>query len=216
MSSLKKWQTAAVVLALVVAPSVVRAEIIKADFAESLDLPDPTVGSSIGPRLLLNLGVALPSTGPQLTAANTIANPSSWNDVLNVTFDATTNILSLTADDSNVYQDITVTLSNLLFSSGEKVIGITPITLGSAVTPDTAAPTVGTSFTDTSFIVSYTVTGSGHGQFSINPAPAADTFQVTLGATATVPEPATSVISVSTSTLVLLGYALRRRKSANA
>ena len=68
----------------------------------------------------------------------TLSNPSKWNNSLNVSFDPTTDILSLRGDGDNDYQIITVTLSDLMFNvPGEIVTGITPIWVGNAVYPDT-------------------------------------------------------------------------------
>lgn len=184
------------------------AQITRADFGESLDLPD---FSAAGPRVLENLDVALPSAGPQLTAANTVSNPSNWNNVLNVSFDATTNILTLTGDGNNDYQTITVTLSDLQFAlPGQVITGITPISTGNAVTPGSAVPTITPSFTANSFSVNYAVPLGNNFDFNITPA--SDTYQVTLGsAPAAAPEPGT--IALLGVGLGVMGVVARRRNA---
>jgi PEP-CTERM motif len=172
--------------------SFATAGIITADYNESLDLPGD--GSS-GPRIEQLLGVSLPDpTSPQLTAANITSNPSEWDSSLNVSFDPTTDILSLFGDGGNDYQIITVTLSNLVFDvPGQVVIGITPISVGNAVVPDTgdADPTLTTTpfFTANSFGVTYSAANISTTSNDFDITTDTDTFQVELGAA--VPEPGT-------------------------
>jgi hypothetical protein len=130
------------------------ASVIKADFLESLDLP--TADGANGPRIVGVTGVLLPSIGPQLTSANEISNPSFWANMLNVSFDSATNILSLTGDGDNIYQTITVTLSNLGFDGAEHVTGFHAISVGNAVVHHgPTAFSIQTSFSGNSVTVMY-------------------------------------------------------------
>ena len=84
----------ALALPLFALAGVTQASIITGSFQETLDLPD----FSSGPRVESRLNVAFPSAGPHLTGADLTSNPSNWENSLEVTFDSTTNILSLTGD----------------------------------------------------------------------------------------------------------------------
>lgn len=188
-----KWAGLVAALAFFSWQNAAHASIVRADFSEVLDLP----GLANGPRVEASSNVSLPSAGPQLTAANTISNPSPWNTSLNVIFDPTTNILSLTGDGSNTYTTVNVSLSNLVFSNGSVVTGIAPISTGNAVHADQHALSVTEGYTSNSFDVSYV---AGNGYFYAGPSlfagynyfdigPSTDTFQVTLSSAA--PEPST-------------------------
>jgi succinate-acetate transporter protein len=147
-----------------------------------------------------------------LTAANIITNPSDWNNSLNVSFDPTTNILSLTGDGNNDYQIITVTLSNLLFNvGGQGVTGITPISTGNAVIQSASDVFTTTPFfTPNSFGVTYSVTSFATFPPEFLIQAQTDTFQVLLGSVA-VPEPGTlGLMGIGFGTLLLA----RRRKKA--
>ncbi len=163
-----------------------QAAIVQADFSETLDLPGPF---SSGPRIESNTGVALPSGGPQLTAANIVSNPSGWGNSLEVSFDSTTNILSLTGDGGNDYTTISVDLTNLVFSDGKRVVGISPISVGNAVYYNNAPINLTESFTPSSFDVSYVAGGGVYPPDLFNIQGGTDTFQIVLGSS--VPEPAT-------------------------
>jgi PEP-CTERM motif len=171
------------------------AGIITADFNESLDLPFPG-DTGTGPRVEQLLGVSLPGTQPQLTGADVISNPSNWSNSLKVSFDPSTNILTLFGDGSNDYQIITVTLSNLIFDiAGEVVTGIVPISIGNAVATDTGnsypAPTTTPFFTSNSFGVTYSEPNFTTTSNNFDIETDSDTFQVEL---ATVPEPGTLLL----------------------
>lgn len=186
------------------------AGIITADFNESLDLPFPSDGGS-GPRVEQLLGVSLPGTPPQLTGADVISNPSKWGNSLEVSFDPSTNILTLFGDGSNVYQIITVTLSNLIFDiAGQVVTGIVPISTGNAVTPGTGDPgnplTITPFFTANSFGVTYTAANITTTENDFDITTDSDTFQVEL---ATVPEPGTTLLMVIGGLALMFG---RRRR----
>ena len=187
--------------------SFASAGIITADFNESLDLPFPG-DAGTGPRVEQLLGVSLPGTMPQLNAADVISNPSDWRNSLKVSFDPSTDILSLFGDGNNSYQIITVTLSNLVFDiPGEQVVGIVPISIGNAVFPDTAnsEPTLTTTpfFTANSFGVQYSAANILTTPNDFNITTDTDTFQVLLSSS--VPEPGTlSLLAIGTAGLVFL------------
>jgi hypothetical protein len=201
-----RFACAAAVVATTVAlsPSA-SAQVTSATFRESLDLPDFGTG---GPRVLLNSDVALPSAGPQLTGANEISNPANWSDCLNVSFDAATNILSVTGDEGNVYQLINVTLDSLTFAvPGQQITGITPISVDNAVTQNTGVLSRQVFFTPNSFSVDYSVPLGSQNLFSINPR--TDTYQVSLSAVA-VPEANTFALALPA--LGMVGAVLVRRR----
>ena len=171
--------------------SIAHADITQADFRETLDLPGAF--NAQGPRVEQLTGVALPAASPQLTAANVISNPSGWNNSLEVSFDPTTDILSLTGDGGNDYQTITVTLSNLVFNiPGQVVVGIVPISVGHAVSSAGFPFTTTPSFSADSFSVAYSVDdlSTFPPEFSIGPG--TDTFRVELGSA--VPEPSSIIL----------------------
>ena len=132
------------------------AVITQADFSEVLAIP----GFGVEPRIEFNGGVGLPSAGPQLTGANVISNPSGLGGSLDVSFDAGTDVLTLTADAFETYTTITVSLNSVLFDNGDVITGITPISTGNAVVPDISPVSITEAFTRNSFQVSY-VAGSG-------------------------------------------------------
>ena len=186
------------------------AAVIQADYQEDLDLPGLT---SLGPRVEQSLDVTLPSASPQLSGADVISNPSNWKNSLNVSFNPTTDILSLTGDGDNDYQIITVTLSNLVFNVGGQVVtGITPISIGNAVDQISGDvnPAITTTpfFTANSFGVTYSSDYLTYRFDEFNIQAETDTFQVTLGA-ASVPEPGTLALTAFAAALLLW----RRRRS---
>jgi hypothetical protein len=180
--------------------------ITQADFGESLDLP----AFGTGPRVLSRTGVALPDSGIVLDGSDEVSNPEGWAGVLELSFDSTTNVLSVTADAENQFQIVSITLSNLVFSDGTTITGITPLVTGNAATSFTATPILSTSFTGNSATITYQVPDlAAFDLFNVEPM--TDQFQLTLSdasSLSTAPEPGT--ILLAGLTLVGLGIARRR------
>lgn len=185
----------------------VSAAIIQADFQEVLDLP---FFASVGPRVVERANVTLPQAGTILDATYEVSNPSDFDNMLNVSFDSATNMLSLTGDGVNSYQIITITLSNLAFDASEAIVGVTPIATGLAAYDAGWSLLMTTSFTGNSATITYRVPDpSVYGYFLITGA-GTDQFQLTLGS-AGVPEPGT--LGAVALGLAALAAILRRRRN---
>lgn len=193
---------AAVVAAAALAQPA-RAAVIVADFREDLIFFGPIRTLE---RLDVNVQV-VPS--PQLTAADQTSNPSNLNGALNVGLDPTTNVLSLTGDSNGgfIYSQIVVTISGLTFdTAGQGVTGFAPITTGNALGDMGAGPAVvTTAFTADSVTVTYT------SPLFNSIVPGTDTFQLTLGGAAAVPEPASLALVVVGLPAVAAARRFRRR-----
>jgi hypothetical protein len=176
----------------------VSATILQADFGESLD--SPTYDSvSPGPYVVSRTGVTVPATvvfGP----SDLIQNPKGWLGTLNLSFDPTTDILSVVgaADQylTDDYQIITISLSNLVFDDGKVVTGITPLVTGNALIPDpdnSVTQQISTGFTSNSASITYEVANLTK-LFYISQ-DGTDQFQLTLGTPVTRPEPGTVLLA---------------------
>jgi hypothetical protein len=97
--------------------------IVQADFQEVLDV----FGGGLGPRVVERTNVTLPDAGTILDWTYEVPNPAGWENMLNLSFDSATNLLSLTGDGDNAFDIITITLSNLAFDASEAILGLTPI-----------------------------------------------------------------------------------------
>jgi hypothetical protein len=204
-----KLNSGLLLIACGMAAQPVAASILQSDFSESLDLPRY---SSSGPRIVLRTGVALPVSGTILDSTYEVANPNLWMGMLNLSFDSATNILSLTGDTTdNDYQIISITLSNLTFSDGSVVTGITALATGNAAIPNpdvNITPQISTEFTSNSATITYRVPDLNSSKV-FNIAQGTDEFQLTLGTpttTAPVPEPGTIFLA----SLTLAGLAVIR------
>lgn len=126
--------------------------IVSADFKELLDLPN--FGSS-GPRVLQSLNKAV-GAGAELTEADEIANPSNWEDSLLVDLDPVGNTVTLTRSSQDVYQTISITITNIQFSALEQIVDFSLVsdTLFSA---NSDPYTITTAFTADSLTVDISV-----------------------------------------------------------
>jgi hypothetical protein len=92
-----------------------------------------------------------------LDESDEIANPSGWNDSLQVDFDPATNIVTLTPTGGNVYQTLDIVISNMNFSAAEHVVGVAALSTGNAVIPDSGTFSMTAAFTGNSVTISYFV-----------------------------------------------------------
>lgn len=149
------------------------AAIAQADFRSELDLPD---FSAAGPRVLERTGVGLPNPGFELEESDEISNPAGWGDALLVDLDPAANVLTLLGSREQSYQTITVAVTNIVFGTAQRIVGVTQTASGATSLSD-----ISISFTDTSILISYLVTG-GLGNdtlFTINRG-GFDTFAIAL------------------------------------
>jgi hypothetical protein len=176
-----------------------KASIIAVTFGESLDLP---VYDSVSPgaNVVADAGVTVPAT-VAIGDFSTVSNPNGWAGVLDLSFDPTTNVLSVTADDPTLawdYQIITVTLSGITFSDDSVVSGFSEIGTGiNAVVPavgNAVTPQLSTDFTSDSVTLTYQVPDLTSSKVIYIPASGTDQFQLSTSAAATVPEPASVVL----------------------
>ncbi|NOQ63013.1 MAG: PEP-CTERM sorting domain-containing protein [Methyloprofundus sp.] len=153
------------------------ASIIQADFRSDLKL----VGFT---RVLERTEQVLPNAGFELGELDEISNPRNWNDSLQVDLDPLSNIVTLTPSFANIYDIITISISNMLFDDSNQVTGFSVISSGSATTFDSLT----TSFTNNSVNIQYI--GDNLELFETG----SDTFQITLGPANIVPEPSAIVL----------------------
>lgn len=177
------------------------AVIIEADFREELDLP--FCCNSDGPRILERLGQTVPNAGFELGEADEIANPSAWDDSLQLDLDPTTNIVSLVSTDDNVYETINITISNILFSTAQEIVGFGVISSGVASTFENLM----TSFTANSVSISYFGVDN---LLDLGEEGATDTFQIRLGRVSTNPVPAPATLALFGLGLAGLGWSRRK------
>jgi hypothetical protein len=171
------------------ASGTLSAAILSGGITETLDLPGY---SSSGPRVVANPTISFPSAGPHLTGANEVSNPSGWGDMLDASFDSSTNIFSLFASASNSYQIITVVFDNLTFDNGDVVTGINVLSSGNAVVENLVGVVLSTSFTSNSITIQYALSDMTIGNYFLIE-PASDTFQILTGpgGGSSIPEPST-------------------------
>lgn len=190
-------------LAGIVCASGAQAVVVSADFRSDLDLPD--YGSS-GPRVLERIGQSVPNAGFELDESDEIANPSFWNDSLQVDFDPTTNIVTLTPTSYNVYQTLDIVISNMSFSAAEHVVGVAALSTGNAVIPDVGTFSMTTAFTGNSVTISYFADDIPAGDL-FGFGSGSDTFQVTVD-----PVPVPAALPLMAAAIGGLAIVARRRR----
>lgn len=151
------------------------ADIITGDFRNEADLPSSSFSS--GPLVYESLGASV-GPGFELDAGDFVSNPSSWfGGLVLVDLDPTTNILTLDSQDTGNFETFDFTLTNVGFSSGEVITGVSVI----GDDPYVASATV--SFTEDSVSISY----AGAPQFDFTGDSAS--FQILTSEVSEIPEP---------------------------
>lgn len=162
---------------------------------------------SAGP-LYENLGATV-GAGYELDSSHFVANPGGWTGgVVFMDLDPLTNILTLASQDFWGFELFTAGISNMSFSEGEVITGISLLSDNLTSPLPLVVPTW--SFTANSVLVSYNNAPDTNGfYFSHGTA----TFQLTTAVTA-VPEP--EIYAMVGLGLGMMGWVGRRRKQQAA
>lgn len=100
------------------------AAIIKGDFLTASDLPYSSFANYLGALLYGKVDASV-GPGVELTNADFIENPSDWlGGVVNMDLDPTTNILTLSSQDTLDFQTFDASISNIVFDAGEVITGL--------------------------------------------------------------------------------------------
>ncbi len=176
------------------------AAISSGDFRTESDLPNY---SAAGPLVYQNLGASV-GAGYELNSSHFVANPSGWSGgVVFMDLNPFTNILTLASQDTWDFQTFVAGISNMSFSAGEVITGISLIS--DNLLDHLVIPTL--SFTSNSILISYDYTPD---VFKFTQGSA--TFQLTT--VAAVPEP--EIYAMMGLGLGLMGWVSRRRKQQAA
>jgi len=173
----------------------------------SMDLPNPA-GNSHGPIVYQVTDVPVTS-GPELTKANLVSNPSGWGGSVTVDVDNTTHHITVATEDSNTFQTATVTVTSpglgaiTLVSdnlwepeSGSRVQGGLDATTTTTAAPlmpltySTTGDTATIAWTSTPPDVSFRLRPSGAAVFSFTPPEPTTTTTTAPASTTTTAPPA--------------------------
>lgn len=179
-----------------------------ADFHEELNFFPPFCSDA---RVMQALGRSI-GPGPELGEADEISNPCGYGDSIIVDFDPLTNQVHLTPSDSNNYQIIDISISNIVFDvAGQTITGLTPISDDLIDVADSGAFTRTTSFTGNSIAIGYVIDDPSNPDNRLEFSTGSATFQVELQEAVGIPAAGPVAIGVFLVTLLACGWWLIRR-----
>jgi PEP-CTERM motif len=185
-------------LLMVFSAAGANADIISADFKTASDLP--YCCSRVGPVTQQAIGKAV-GAGFEIDGSTPVSNPSGWGGgIVHVDLDPVTGLLTLVSQDIWDFESFVLTIDNMHFDAGQRLNGLSY--LSGELTSTGLAPQL--SFTSDSLRIAY----DNHNLFYFTGGKV--TFQLDVGASADVPEPATA----SLFGLAFVGLAWARRRKA--
>jgi hypothetical protein len=176
-----------------------QAAVISADFKSAADLPYCCFRS--GPVTVTALNQTV-GAGFELDGSSTFSNPSGWSGGrVYADLDPVTGLLTLDSQDTLDFQSFVFTLTNMQFSGGQSLLGLS--TLTNSLTDNGIVPTL--AFTGNSLSITYDIGNTFN--FTGNNA----TFQLDLGTSGNVPEPGS--LALFGLALAAMAAGVRRRKA---
>lgn len=172
-------------LVLALLASQANAGVISADFSVKVD--NPSLPGAAGPREFVALNQSV-GPGLELDENALETNPSGWSDgLVFLDFDPLANTLTLLSQDVRDVELFSASLRNIVFSSGERITGLTLLsnTLAEeAMSPDVIVPTF--TFGDNSLDIAFE---SVNGYFYLMGGSAVFQIVTEAGSGGEVPEP---------------------------
>lgn len=148
-----------------------------ADFHEELNFFPPFCSDA---RVLEALGRSI-GPGPELGEADEISNPCGYGDSIIVDYDPTTHQVHLSPSDSNNYQIIDISISNIMFdTAGQTIIGLTPVSDTLIDVADSGPFTRTISYTGDSITIGYVIDNTESQDDRLQFSDGSATFQVQL------------------------------------
>ena len=176
----------------------------------SMDLPNPG-GNSHGPIVYQVTDVPVTS-GPELTSANLVSNPSEWGGSVTVDVDNATHHITVATENSNTFQTATVTVTSpglgtitLVSDNLWEPESASRVQAGlAATTTTTAAPLMSLTYSSTPSCTEPICTTDGTATIAWNSTPPDVSFRLRPGGAAvfsfTPPEPTTTTTTAPAST----------------